>query len=196
MNPIEELKIEHRAIETALAILSRISHDPAQRPASDVARDAGRLIEFFKVFADACHHAKEEGHLFPVLEQMGVSRDGGPIGVMLAEHEQGRRLIRQMDASLGRVETDGQPAWEAFRKAAATYVDLMHRHIFKEDHVLFEIARQRLSKVRMQRLAVDFQRLEREKIGAGRHEAFHRLLDELAQTCDVGQAEKAAGHRG
>ena len=89
MNPIEELKVEHRAIETALDILSRISRDTEQRPATEVIRDAGRLIDFFKTFSDACHHGKEEEHLFPILEQMGVSRDGGPIGVMLIEHDMG-----------------------------------------------------------------------------------------------------------
>lgn len=196
MHPIEELKAEHRAIETALDILSRISGDVEPGPSIEVIRDAARLIEFFKVFADACHHTKEEAHLFPLLEQMGVSRQGGPIGLMLAEHDQGRRLIRQMDASLDRIETAGQPAWEKYRKAAAAYIDLLHRHIFKEDNVLFEVARQRLSRVRLQTLAVDFQRLEREKIGAGRHAAFHRLLEELAQTYDVGRAENTAGHWG
>lgn len=45
-----------------------------------------KAIEFFACFADKCHHAKEEDLLFPVLEQRGVPRDGGPIGCMLSEH--------------------------------------------------------------------------------------------------------------
>ncbi len=48
------------------------------------------FLEFFRGFADLCHHCKEEDRLFPVLEKNGVPREGGPIGVMLYEHQLGR----------------------------------------------------------------------------------------------------------
>ena len=48
------------------------------------------IVEFFRVFADKCHHGKEEDLLFPEMEKAGVPKEMGPIGVMLAEHQQGR----------------------------------------------------------------------------------------------------------
>mgnify|MGYP000753666721 CR=1 FL=1 len=42
-------------------------------------------VDFFRMFADRCHHAKEENHLFPAMEAKGMPREGGPTGVMLYE---------------------------------------------------------------------------------------------------------------
>ena len=179
MNPIEELKAEHRGIETALRILGLIAEAFNEPQSADTPKDARTLIGFFKIFADACHHGKEEGYLFPTLEQIGVSREGGPIGVMLGEHELGRKLIRELDTTLARIETGNKNTVAEFQKAATAYIDLLHRHIDKEDNVLFEIARQRLSKVRLLNLARDFERFEQETIGPGRHAEFHAMLEAL-----------------
>ncbi len=46
--------------------------------------------DFIKNFADGCHHVKEEGVLFKYMEAGGVPVQGGPIGVMLSDHEAGR----------------------------------------------------------------------------------------------------------
>jgi len=51
------------------------------------------LITFCRVFIDRCHHGKEELCLFPCLEKRGMSRDDGPIAVMLQEHVWGRGLV-------------------------------------------------------------------------------------------------------
>jgi hemerythrin-like domain-containing protein len=188
MNPIEDLKAEHRGIETALRILKRIAAE-IEKPGA--VEDAEAMVEFFKGFADTCHHAKEEEFLFPVLEEIGVSRNGGPIGLMLAEHEQGRRYVRDMQAALGTLKAGKEDAVVGLRDAAAGYIDLLRRHIRKEDEVLFEIAAERLSKARLTRLAEAFDRLEQERIGPGRHDAYHEMLAELgrkyALSIDLGQ---------
>src|SRR3989337_494578 len=98
------------------------------------------LLEFFRLFADRCHHGKEEDLLFPLLEKKGLPRAGGPIGVMLHEHEQGRALVKQMaDAA----EAYGGGAAEAggrWAEAARGYSFLLRQHIDKEKNVLFVIA--------------------------------------------------------
>jgi hemerythrin-like domain-containing protein len=57
------------------------------------------ILDFLVVFVDKCHHGKEEGLLFPALEAVGVSRNGGPIGVLLEEHRKGRSLTAEMTAA-------------------------------------------------------------------------------------------------
>src|SRR5512136_1599035 len=54
------------------------------------------LLEFLRLFADRCHHGKEEDLLFPKLGEKGFPPNAGPVAVMLHEHEQGRALIRTM----------------------------------------------------------------------------------------------------
>jgi len=97
-------------------------------------------IAFFRLFIDACHHGKEEDLLFPELEANGMSSQGGPIAVMLMEHEQGRRIVRAMAGLL--VEARGGDA-DAVRKLVRhgrQYIDFIRAHIDKEDGVLFHIA--------------------------------------------------------
>jgi hemerythrin-like domain-containing protein len=176
MNPIEELKTEHRAVEEALRILEGICRRSEAERRIVVPEDAERLLEFFAVFVDTCHHGKEEALLFPALEREGVSRQGGPIGVMLAEHDAGRAHIAGMRRALVRAES------AEFARHARAYADLLRQHIFKEDNVLFRIAAQRLSPEVEAELREGFDRIEAEKVGPGRHEAFHRMLDELGRS--------------
>jgi hemerythrin-like domain-containing protein len=56
----------------------------------------GWLVSFFSDYVDRCHHGKEKQHLFPALERRGIPCHGGPLGVMCAEHEQSRTLLRRM----------------------------------------------------------------------------------------------------
>jgi hemerythrin-like domain-containing protein len=176
MNPTEVLKHEHRAIEGALRILDTIARR-LQEPG--VSRDARQLVDFFRTFADTCHHGKEEQVLFPALEEIGVPRLGGPIEVMLAEHAQGRRHIQAMLDALDALAAGGAEQADQFREHAQSYARLLRNHIDKEDKVLFSIAEQRLTAGRQDRINEEFERIEREVVGAGKHEELHRLLDAL-----------------
>jgi len=102
----------------------------------------GDCVTFIRLFADACHHGKEEDLLFPELEAAGMSRHQGPIAVMLYEHEQGRAFARQMADSLEPAREGDAQALAALQGAARGYVDLIRGHILKEDRILFEMADQ------------------------------------------------------
>jgi hemerythrin-like domain-containing protein len=99
-------------------------------------------VTFIRLFADACHHGKEEDLLFPELEAAGLPRDQGPIAVMLYEHQQGRAFARAMSDSLQPARQGDERALSILQNSARGYVDLIRGHILKEDHVLFEMADQ------------------------------------------------------
>ena len=76
------LRQEHEAILKVLGA----AEEAARRIDSGgpVRREAlSGLSEFFRLFADKCHHGKEEDLLFPLLESHGMPRSGGPTGVMM-----------------------------------------------------------------------------------------------------------------
>lgn len=179
MNPIEELKAEHEGIKVSLEILGRIVRRINGSAASIDPGDLENLVEFYRVFVDACHHGKEEELLFPELEALGVSREGGPIGVMLREHDAGRGHVRNIAQALAGDPVHNPVAAEALKKAAEEYIRLLNAHIEKENGVLFRIADQYLPAEKKDELAEGYERIERERVGIGRHEAFHRMLDEL-----------------
>lgn len=179
MNPIEELKTEHEAVRMSLRVLQRIATDIGHRKQLAHTEDINEIIDFFRVFMDRCHHGKEEKLLFPALEKIGVGHNGGPIGVMLSEHDQGRNYVGEMEKAIRSDGKDAAAEAQRFAKSAYAFIDLLEHHIEKENQVLFPIGENRLSGKQLERLKEGFDRIESEEVGPGRHEAFHDLLDRL-----------------
>jgi len=102
----------------------------------------GDCVTFIRLFADACHHGKEEDLLFPELEAAGLPRDQGPIAVMLYEHQQGRAFATRMVDTLQPARQGDERALATLQNAARGYIDLIRGHILKEDRILFEMADQ------------------------------------------------------
>ena len=184
MTATEDLRAEHegvlRMLDILRAIIGRIEAGQIGAGQNDASQavpvaQLESILEFLRVFVDKCHHGKEEDILFPALEQGGVTREGGPIGVMLQEHALGRGHIRDMGAALA-----GQGGLSAFVAPALAYAELLTQHIAKENNVLFAMADRLLGAPALTQMHEAFERLEAERIGPGRHEAFHRLLDDLA----------------
>ncbi|HSO07628.1 MAG TPA: hemerythrin domain-containing protein [Pelomicrobium sp.] len=174
MEATDLLMQEHRVIERVLAALERA----ARRLASGEAIGPDVFVqaaEFSKGFADGCHHWKEEGALFPAMEAAGVPREGGPIGVMLAEHEEGRRLSGAMRSAAERLAAGDADARAEVVRSAMGYVALLRQHIAKEDNVLFPMAARFLRGPAQAELAAAFERVERDEAGAGAHEKFLAL---------------------
>jgi len=178
MTATEELMTEHRAIERMLAVLEaaagRLEAGEPVRP--EVFREA---VEFVRNFADRCHHGKEEDNLFPRLEELGVPREGGPLGVMLFEHDEGRAYIGAIAGAVDAYERGDEAAAVTIARNARGYVALLRGHIDKEERVLFPMADQVLSADDQRTLAEGFERIETEVMGAGVHERYHQMLDEL-----------------
>jgi hemerythrin-like domain-containing protein len=99
-----------------------------------------KCITFFRLFADACHHSKEEDLLFPGLEAEGMPQDSGPIAVMLYEHEAGRVYVRSMAAAIEGARVDDDVAGDQLRDAAYGFITLIASHIGKENNILFNMA--------------------------------------------------------
>ena len=172
--PTAVLKSEHRVIEPVLDAMERQSG----RPAIDLAFFR-KAVDFFRSFGDRCHHAKEEDELFPVLESAGIPREGGPIGCMLAEHEQGRRLIRIVADNLDAAVGGDQAAAVAMRRAATDYIALLRLHIQKEDTVLFAMADQVIGAEEQKLMVSAFDRAEQSNGNSGKHGRYIGLANEL-----------------
>lgn len=181
MRPTELLMEEHRAIERMLGIVEAVCR--RLEAGQDVpAGDLEEIIEFIQVFADRCHHGKEEDLLFAEMEKAGIPRQGGPIGVMLVEHEQGRAHVRAVKEAVAAYKAGDRSVIPTIVRSALGYVSLLQQHIYKEDNILYRMADMHLSDEQERRLLEGFERVEQERIGPGRHEAFHALLDRLEQT--------------
>lgn len=178
MSVTEELMTEHRAIERMLAVLEEAARrlDEGRPVRPGLLREA---VDFVRNFADRCHHGKEEENLFPLLEARGVPRQGGPVGVMLMEHDLGRQHVKAMAEAIDPYEGGDQSAAQTIAENTQAYVDLLRQHIQKEDSVLFPMADSVLSPDDQEELKQRFQRIETDVMGPGVHERYHELLEAL-----------------
>lgn len=185
----QTLRHEHDAI---LRMLDATEETARQLAANEPVepRILDGLLEFFRLFADKCHHGKEEDLLFPKLQEKGMPRNMGPIGVMLIEHDQGRALIRQMSDAAADYKQGRASAAGRWVDAARGYTILLREHIAKENEVLFVMAERMLTPEEQQELSAQFERVEREKMGAGTHERLHALMDQL--TSEIWKEKAAA----
>ncbi len=178
MKATAQLIEEHEGILLMLRILNKVC-DRLEAGALVSADHLASILEFLQVFADQCHHGKEEDLLFPAMEAAGVPRQGGPIGVMLHEHTLGRGYIRGMGEALASYQAGAPGAAASFAQHARHYIALLTQHIEKENNVLFPMADRHLPAAKQEELFEGFEAIERERIGVGKHEEFHELLGRL-----------------
>lgn len=179
MKAIQDLRMEHDAVRLTLKVLERMAQKIERDGSLDKPQHMDHLLEFFTIFVDQCHHGKEEELLFPAMEQVGVARDKGPIGVMLREHELGRECVQKMKAAFSLIKAGELQGAKDFVRNARDYISLLNQHIDKENMVLFPMAERQLSEATLAELSKGFERIEEQKIGVGRHEEFHKMIDQL-----------------
>jgi hemerythrin-like domain-containing protein len=166
MRATEILEREHEVILKVLDCLERLAAGARGHEGLDRA-SAEQALDFFRSFADRCHHAKEEDRLFPALVAKGMPKDAGPIAVMLSEHEQGREAVACMRRAVAGAEADTPGAAQRFAQYAETYVALLREHIRKENQVLFPMADRILAEGDQARLLREFEQAELDLEGTG-----------------------------
>jgi len=176
MIPTDQLSEDHRTIESVLNILERMCELLDEGVKVDPAHFE-QVLEFIKVFADKSHHGKEEALLFPALEELGFSKDQGPLSVMLMDHAAGRRHVQELTAAVERYRTTKESS--GIPKPARNYIFLLRDHIEKEDLVLFPMAAARLSEARQKAMLVEFNRLVEVILGDGKGEEFQEMIKKL-----------------
>lgn len=177
MEATDILYEEHRIITMVLECLQKIVEE-AEESGKLNAQSAQAAIDFFRNFADACHHAKEEDRLFEVMQEHGLPRDGGPIGVMLTEHDEGRKHVRGMAQAVQKAATGDAQALSQFAENARDFIALLTAHINKEDQVLFPMAGQVIASEAANTLLADFKRIEAEA-GGRRHVEHIQIARQL-----------------
>lgn len=137
INPIGELMNEHKSVLELMNQMTEVLATAQELNPEQWQSLIERGCRFFQGDV-AVHFKKEEEALFPAMEKY-MGRQGGPIAVMLREHEDhNANLTRLVDAVQGRDLNGIRSSWNALNQ-------LLTVHIFKEDTVLFPMAERILS---------------------------------------------------
>ena len=133
----ELLMTDHETTEKVFDAVANAFQDPQGPPPDMVAT----LVEYFTRYVDGCHNKKEEDHLFPLIERRGIPKTGGPLAVMLQEHEQSRVMLEEL-VPVARAYAGGdRSALGDFRARFEEYAALLKSHYWKENDILYPMAR-------------------------------------------------------
>jgi hemerythrin-like domain-containing protein len=179
LTPTAVLVHEH---EVVLLVVAAMEREAASiRAGGQIDVDAvEEMVAFTREFTDGCHHSKEEKVLFPLLSEK-VPMAQAPVNVMLAEHEQGRDHVRTIAEALPEARTGDPFAALSVAGGLDGHTELLRAHIDKENKVLFPLAERSLGAADKAALAAEFERVEREETGAGVHEKYHAVAQELSR---------------
>ena len=148
-------------------------------------------LDFIQNYADSWHHAKEEGLLFPALEAAGMPRGGGPIAMMLSEHELGRTYVRQIGKNLEAATNGDHSALQLVLRFTLAYADLLTQHIQKENNILFNMADQMLSAGEHDRLQQEYKTAIPDSASAKSGEYYEGIVAKLCERWNINPQDLA-----
>jgi hemerythrin-like domain-containing protein len=175
MGPIEELLQEHDLIRTVLHAARTYAERIQEEGHYDI-RSMTAVVEFSRDFTDRCHHGKEE-ELFSLLRESRNEDD--LIETLLADHEEIRRLRREMAAALLVTEHGENRAILKLMDDLYAYSELLHAHFDREEREFFPRAAHLLDAAQEKKLTELFGRIEAET-GEDAHARYLRLIARLA----------------
>lgn len=139
--------------------LTEVMLKMAERPDPDPVY-IDEVVDIIRNFADGLHHAKEENMLFPLMAEKGLPAENGPVGVMLAEHVQGRNFVAQMAAGSRELKEGRQDAADIIKSALQGYAVLLQNHIAKENNILFRMADNLMNAQEEEKLYQNFMKVD------------------------------------
>ena len=133
------LMADHEQTEKVIDSLEKLWRGGSPQPAL-----VQKAVQYFSEFADACHNQKEEQHLFPRLAATGIPSEGGPLAVMLIEHERSKQLLDDFRTLGGRVIAGDASAADEMVAVFLEYGALLKSHYWKENDILYPMGRRAL----------------------------------------------------
>jgi len=173
------LVAEHEMIERAMAVL-KTNLDKVSSGKHNKIQTA-RAIDFLLEFGDKIHNIKEEKFLFPRMHDRGAPIEGGPIGVMLLEHDLERKLLVKMQMTIGTLSAASDNKKAEFVKEGLDYLTIRAEHIWKENDILYNMARKILTEDDFTYLLNEFQKSDLEHYGENSSSKFATMLKEVEE---------------
>ncbi|MEI2695241.1 MAG: hemerythrin domain-containing protein [Saprospiraceae bacterium] len=151
---IEILTHEHNIIIAALGQVKGLFKE--LRQGNECYYEIKKSMEFFRVYADNYHHAKEENVLFPEMIRRREMLEFGVIYEMNQNHEDFREMLSKMEDCLDEAE------WELAQKTFEKYAESLLEHIAVENEEVFQIAETIMTEDELLSIYYRFQDCDRE----------------------------------
>jgi hemerythrin-like domain-containing protein len=173
MKPIGPLMHEHRIIERMIRVM-KLEMDETNRNGGLDTVFIDNAVDFIRIYADRCHHGKEEGILFRDLASKPISPELRRImDELFEEHRHARSVVGQL--------VEAREQYAAGRLAAATdaaacikeLVEFYPIHILKEDKQFFFPCMEYFSRQEQDSMLQEFWEFDRQLI----HEKYRSVVE-------------------
>lgn len=179
METIEVLVTEHDNILRLLRVIRQLSYNFMEGLNYDYA-DFYTIVDFIKVYSDIHHHKKEEDLLFKNIENLYSNLDEiDPVLGMYIEHDNARLFRANLQEALEKYKTGDKMAKLDIIANAISYIDLLERHIFKENSSIYVFAEKVLPKEIQEKLDLEIAVLENKAEKKGFQEKYKKILVDL-----------------
>jgi hemerythrin-like domain-containing protein len=192
MKPTERLSAEHNIVKEMLKIIGKVTLKLEAGERAD-SEHLDEIAAFLNVFVDKYHHGKEEDALFPALEEVGIPRDSGLVDALLTDHELGRAWVAGMVEGIESYKQGQVTAAPKIIENARHYIALLGEHMKAEEYGLYAMANTVISEERQDELLEEFERIESERIGTGKHEYLHEVVSRLKKTYGITDEAQLGG---
>lgn len=139
-----------------------------------------KLHEYVRDYVDQCHNMKEEKHLFPLIEERGIPREGGPLAVMLQEHDKARSLLARLSPVAAAVGAGDASKMKEFRAVFDEYAGLLKQHFWKENDILYPMALRVMNPADHDTVVKGIEAVEA-SVGEGTRDRYYRLAAEIIE---------------
>jgi len=138
MQLIDELRAEHDIIEQVAGAFRTFARQRARGEGR--AADGPRFLAFFRLYAGAFHHGREEDTLFVSLQRDAeLPGDRGPIAALLGDHHRMGGILDRLEPTVG-----SDPAPPEVETLVLDYTEQLWHHIDAENSVLLPESAHRL----------------------------------------------------
>ncbi len=179
MNSIDLMVEEHKNILIMLKIMRKACYKILQGE-NICYEDFEKMIDFIRNYADSHHHGKEEQFLFKeMVANLGSIGNTLINQGMLVEHNLGRLFISQLSDALEHVKAGDEESKLDVIGNAIGYVDLLTRHIGKEDEVVYTFAARKLPADVLNNVNKQTEDFEQKAVKVGTQNFYIELLKKL-----------------
>jgi hemerythrin-like domain-containing protein/rubredoxin len=175
MLPIGSLMIEHRLIERMVSLVEFESRKITEtKKVNPVFIDT--VIDFFRAYADRCHHGKEEDILFRELAAKELSTEHRTLmNELIEEHVIARKTVSRLENAKESNLKDEVGSLNEISRNLNELTELYPKHIFKEDKTFFYPCMKYFTKNEQDKMLQEFTEFDKEI----NHERYRKTVAEM-----------------
>lgn len=175
MMPIAPLMIEHRLIERIIPLI-KDELDKIKKQGKVDILFIDTAVDFFRTYADGCHHGKEEDIFFRDLATKQLGDEHKKImNELVEEHVFARKTVGNLVNANKRYAQGDTAAADDIIALLKALVELYPKHIEKEDQHFFIPCMKYFSKQEKDELLKEFWEFDRTLI----HERYKKIIEQL-----------------